>query len=113
MNEKQAERVIRKEIACVKSAETCGRNCRICPLVMDEDEILNAYELSISCMQKICIAREILRWLCGVACALSFLAGMFFASSIDSGSQISLVGVLVCWFASVIFGNIWLDGEDE
>lgn len=47
----EAVTIIKNEIACVKRAETCDRNCGVCDLVRDSDEIITAMEMAVEMLE--------------------------------------------------------------
>ena len=43
--------LMRTELACVKRAATCGRQCAACDLVQDDKELIEAYKRVIDTLQ--------------------------------------------------------------
>ena len=47
----EAIKILKNEILCVKTANTCGRDCKNCPLVKPDVDILDAYALAIGALK--------------------------------------------------------------
>ena len=45
--------IMENEMECVRRADTCGRDCGKCDLVMDTNELLEAYELAVWALEEI------------------------------------------------------------
>ena len=48
MDKEEVVKILRREELCVKTADSCGRDCGKCPLVMDAAKIVEAYETAIA-----------------------------------------------------------------
>ena len=46
----EAVKIMKNEILCVKTANTCGRDCKNCPLVLPDTDLLDAYALAIGAL---------------------------------------------------------------
>ena len=51
MTEARAVEILENEKACVLKANTCGRNCAECDLVLPDTEILEAYNMAIEVLK--------------------------------------------------------------
>lgn len=51
MTAKEAIKLIQNEILCVKTADTCDRDCGKCQLVKPTGDILEAYDMAISALE--------------------------------------------------------------
>ena len=50
---KKVIKIIENEKECVKQANTCDRNCAICPLVKEDKEIIAAYDYVLEVLHNI------------------------------------------------------------
>ena len=48
MDKNKVIEILENEIACVKRADTCDRDCGKCPLVREDTEIISALRYAIS-----------------------------------------------------------------
>jgi len=53
MNSNEVIEVIENEKECVKRAGICDRECQVCDLVKNDEEILEAYDQSIKAIKRL------------------------------------------------------------
>lgn len=58
MTFERAVELLKIEKMCVESANTCDRNCAECPLVQDDKELIEMYEMAISAMTAISVRTD-------------------------------------------------------
>lgn len=52
MKEQEAIILMQNEITCINRADKCNRDCAKCDLLRDKDELLEAYNMAISALEK-------------------------------------------------------------
>lgn len=107
MKEEKVERIIRNEMACVKMANKCNRNCAECPLVMEDYEIIDAYDTCISAVRLMSRMKAIKKAGIAFVCAMLFFAGLVFASMAEFNSMVYLVFSLMSFSGSAVVGSIY------
>lgn len=52
MTKKEAIEILRNEMRCVEASDTCGRDCRNCPLVREQEDVMQAYKIAIKALEE-------------------------------------------------------------
>lgn len=107
MKEEKVERIIRNEMACVKMANKCSRNCAECPLVMEDYEIIDAYDTCISAVRLMSRIKAVKKAVIAFACAMLFFAGLVLASMAEFNSMIYLAFSLMSFAGSAVVGGLY------